>query len=207
VRLVAAAAGTARTAPADPPDLAGRGPRLPGRAPHGGRQGQRQPVRRRTSHLGGWRIAAAGRAWRSGPGAAVAGPARRPLVPDGAGAAGGEPLRTLDGPRLDALLGLVELQADQAPRLGEGGWDLSWWTAMSRPPSTPGATPPTRSSTSCSDRGPAPHRSEEAAVENEPPPPPRPPPPLRPRIGDRACLAGIIYQLRTGVLGDCCPPA
>jgi hypothetical protein len=37
----------------------------------------------------------------------------------------GQPLRTLDGPALDSLLALVELQADQAPRLGEGGWDLS----------------------------------------------------------------------------------
>jgi hypothetical protein len=42
----------------------------------------------------------------------------------------GQPLRTLDEPMLDALLALVEVQADQASRLGEGGWDLSWWTEV-----------------------------------------------------------------------------
>jgi hypothetical protein len=31
---------------------------------------------------------------------------------------------------LDALLALVELQAGQASRLGEGGWDLSWWVGV-----------------------------------------------------------------------------
>ena len=38
----------------------------------------------------------------------------------------GQPLHTLKAPTLERLLALVELQADQAPRLGEGGWDLSW---------------------------------------------------------------------------------
>ena len=33
----------------------------------------------------------------------------------------GQPLCTLDGPTMDALLALVELQADQAGGLGEGG--------------------------------------------------------------------------------------
>jgi hypothetical protein len=42
----------------------------------------------------------------------------------------GQPLHTLDAPGLDRLLALVELQADQAPRLGEGGWDLSWWAGV-----------------------------------------------------------------------------
>src|SRR6266516_2559357 len=37
----------------------------------------------------------------------------------------GHPLLTLDGPTLDRLLALVELQADQVPRLGEGGWDAA----------------------------------------------------------------------------------
>jgi hypothetical protein len=38
---------------------------------------------------------------------------------------------------------------------------------------------------------------------------PRPPPRHGgpPRIDDRTCLAGIIYQLRTGIPGGCCPPA
>jgi Phosphotransferase enzyme family len=39
----------------------------------------------------------------------------------------GQPLRTLDAAMLDRLLALVDLQADQAHGLGEGGWDLSWW--------------------------------------------------------------------------------
>jgi Ser/Thr protein kinase RdoA (MazF antagonist) len=40
----------------------------------------------------------------------------------------GEPPRTLDVPTLDALLALVELQADlDAPA---GGWDVSWWTGV-----------------------------------------------------------------------------
>jgi hypothetical protein len=42
----------------------------------------------------------------------------------------GHPLPTLDALTLEALLALVELQADQAPRLGEGGWDLSWWIGV-----------------------------------------------------------------------------
>jgi hypothetical protein len=42
----------------------------------------------------------------------------------------GQPLRTLDAPTQDRLLALVELQADQAPRLGEGGWDVSWWIGV-----------------------------------------------------------------------------
>jgi hypothetical protein len=42
----------------------------------------------------------------------------------------GQPLRTLDAPTLDRLLALVDLQADQAPRLGVGGWDLSWWIGV-----------------------------------------------------------------------------
>ena len=42
----------------------------------------------------------------------------------------GQPLATLDGPALDALLALVELQADQGPTLGEGGWDISWWIGV-----------------------------------------------------------------------------
>jgi hypothetical protein len=42
----------------------------------------------------------------------------------------GQPLRTLDAATLDSLLALVELQADQAPRLGEGGWDVSWWIGL-----------------------------------------------------------------------------
>ena len=42
----------------------------------------------------------------------------------------GHPLHTLDGPTLDRLLALVELQADQVPRLGEGGWDVSWWIGV-----------------------------------------------------------------------------
>src|SRR6266545_3684782 len=42
----------------------------------------------------------------------------------------GQPLRTLDGPTLDRLLALVELQADQGQRLGEGGWDVSWWIGV-----------------------------------------------------------------------------
>jgi Ser/Thr protein kinase RdoA (MazF antagonist) len=42
----------------------------------------------------------------------------------------GQPLRTLDRPTLDRLLALVELQADVGPRLGEGGWDISWWTGV-----------------------------------------------------------------------------
>jgi Putative transposase of IS4/5 family (DUF4096) len=29
----------------------------------------------------------------------------------------------------------------------------------------------------------------------------------RPRVDDRACLAGIVYQLRTASPGDCCPRA
>src|SRR5512132_2922520 len=29
----------------------------------------------------------------------------------------------------------------------------------------------------------------------------------RPRVDDRACLVGIVYQLRTGIPGDCCPLA
>jgi hypothetical protein len=39
--------------------------------------------------------------------------------------------------------------------------------------------------------------------------PPTPPPRYggRPHIDDRACLAGIVYQLRTGGPGGCCPPA
>jgi hypothetical protein len=39
----------------------------------------------------------------------------------------GQPVGALDRPTLEMLLALVELQAEQAPRLGEGGWDLSWW--------------------------------------------------------------------------------
>src|SRR6266498_1487878 len=42
----------------------------------------------------------------------------------------GQPLHTLDAATLDRLLALVELQADQAPRLGEGGWDVSWWIGV-----------------------------------------------------------------------------
>src|SRR6266542_2945557 len=42
----------------------------------------------------------------------------------------GQPLRTLDAATLDRLLALVNLQADQAPRLGEGGWDISWWIGV-----------------------------------------------------------------------------
>jgi hypothetical protein len=42
----------------------------------------------------------------------------------------GQPLRTLDGPALGTLLALVELQADQRHRLGEGGWDVSWWIGV-----------------------------------------------------------------------------
>ena len=42
----------------------------------------------------------------------------------------GQPLRTLDAASLDGLLALVELQAGQAPRLGEGGWDVSWWVGV-----------------------------------------------------------------------------
>jgi hypothetical protein len=42
----------------------------------------------------------------------------------------GQQLRTLDGPTLDALLALVDLQADQGQRLGEGGWDVSWWIGV-----------------------------------------------------------------------------
>jgi hypothetical protein len=42
----------------------------------------------------------------------------------------GQPLHTLDAPTLDRLLALVELQAGQSPRVGEGGWDLSWWTGV-----------------------------------------------------------------------------
>ncbi len=42
----------------------------------------------------------------------------------------GQPLRTLDGPTLDRLLALVELQADQGRGLGEGGWDVSWWIGV-----------------------------------------------------------------------------
>jgi Phosphotransferase enzyme family len=42
----------------------------------------------------------------------------------------GQPLRTLDAPTLDRLLALVDLQADQGSRLGEGGWDVSWWTGV-----------------------------------------------------------------------------
>ena len=40
----------------------------------------------------------------------------------------GEPLRVLDGPALDQLLGLIELQV--APDLGPGGWDVSWWVSV-----------------------------------------------------------------------------
>jgi len=60
----------------------------------------------------------------------VARAAERVLVPGRPGTLPGEPLHTLDGATLDALLGLVELQADQAPRLGEGGWDISWWIGV-----------------------------------------------------------------------------
>ncbi|SRR6266536_708886 len=42
----------------------------------------------------------------------------------------GQPPHTLDAPTLDRLLALVELQADQAYRLGEGGWDVSWWIGV-----------------------------------------------------------------------------
>lgn len=42
----------------------------------------------------------------------------------------GHPLGTLDAPTLDALLALVELQADQGHGLGEGGWDISWWIGV-----------------------------------------------------------------------------
>src|SRR5262245_38866417 len=40
----------------------------------------------------------------------------------------GEPLRVLDGPALDQLLALIDLQA--APHLGPGGWDVSWWVSV-----------------------------------------------------------------------------
>ena len=59
----------------------------------------------------------------------------------------GQPLHTLEAPTLDRLLALVELQADQAPRLGEGDWDISrctppliWSTATS---TSPTCWPPT----------------------------------------------------------------
>jgi Ser/Thr protein kinase RdoA (MazF antagonist) len=42
----------------------------------------------------------------------------------------GQPLRTLDRPTLDRLLAMVEQQADLGSRLGEGGWDLSWWIGV-----------------------------------------------------------------------------
>jgi Phosphotransferase enzyme family len=42
----------------------------------------------------------------------------------------GQQLHTLDGATLDALLGLVEVQAGLAPQLGEGGWDISWWIGV-----------------------------------------------------------------------------
>jgi len=42
----------------------------------------------------------------------------------------GQSPHTLDAPTLDRLLALVELQADQAYRLGEGGWDVSWWIGV-----------------------------------------------------------------------------
>jgi Phosphotransferase enzyme family len=42
----------------------------------------------------------------------------------------GQPVRTLDAVTLDRLLALVELQADQGPRLGEGDWDVSWWIGV-----------------------------------------------------------------------------
>jgi hypothetical protein len=37
---------------------------------------------------------------------------------------------------------------------------------------------------------------------------PTPPPRYggRPRVEDRAALVGIVYQLRTGIPGGCCPP-
>ena len=40
----------------------------------------------------------------------------------------GEPMRTVDGAQLDALLGLVGLQTN--PRVGPGGWDVSWWIGV-----------------------------------------------------------------------------
>jgi Phosphotransferase enzyme family len=42
----------------------------------------------------------------------------------------GRPPRGLDGPLLDQLLALVDLQAGLGPTLGAGGWDLSWWTGV-----------------------------------------------------------------------------
>jgi hypothetical protein len=80
--------------------------------------------------MGRQRDGAAGRAQLSGRIAAVAWAARRAVVPGRPAPSTGQQLHTLDGATLDALLGLVEVQAGLAPQLGEGGWDISWWIGV-----------------------------------------------------------------------------